>query len=287
MKKTPSPSRKNEPLSRHTSMRVGGPVRNFYEPSSIEELSGILKHLRGKRQTFFVLGGGTNLIAADRPKTKNVISMKKIVGFHVQGSKVTVSAGESLQKLVARTAKLGLSGLEGLAGIPGTVGGALAMNAGGRWGCVSDPLVWIEAVDALGRVRRFQKREMLFSYRKGPFRKRIIVRSGFDLERKNKNVYAEFTDIRKKKSLSQPLGARNAGCIFLNPPGKSAGELIDRAGLKKKAVGGAAVSAKHANFIVNRGRARAKDVKQLIDSVRKKVYNDFCIRLQTEVIFLE
>ncbi len=283
MKRPPMACRKNEPLSRHLSMRTGGPVKWFFEPQNADELSLLLRFLHAEKIRPVILGGGTNVLAVDRPKTRVVISMKKMRGINVKKNGITASAGEPLQKIAHTAAKLGLSGMEDLAGIPGTIGGAVVMNAGGKYGCVGDVVETVATLDALGRRRKFRRPELRFSYRSGPFKKRIVTGVELLLRRSRKGTLENFKKILKEKSIRQPLGASSAGCIFLNPPDAAAGAVIEQAGLKGLAVGGASVSMRHANFIVTEKGARAEEVFRLIDIVAEKVYNSTGICLVPEV----
>jgi UDP-N-acetylmuramate dehydrogenase len=287
MKKPPIRYLRNESLARHTSLGVGGPVRYFFEPADGGELAALLRYLHAEGVRPLVIGGGTNLFVADRPGVRAAVSMNKIRGLSVKGNKARALAGEPLARVVLATVKQGLGGLEVLAGIPGTVGGAVMMNAGGGRGAIGDVVNSVDTLDALSRRRTFARDELRFSYRRGPFKKRIVIAVEFGLRKAGKKALDLFKKIKREKARAQPLGARSAGCWFRNPPGMSAGELIERAGLKGIRVGGAAVSKRHANFVVNTGSASAKDISTLIDIIVKTVYDNSAVYLRPEVKTVE
>ena len=264
-------------------MRTGGRVRYFFEPADAGELAVILEYLSETGMQFFVLGGGTNVIAPGKIATPAVVSTRRISGLEMDGGRVKAACGEPLPRLSVRTARMGFSGLEQLAGIPGTVGGAVAMNAGGKWGCIGDSVVSITALDFFGQAKTYGKEELDFAYRRGPFSDKIITSVTFELGYIGKKALDDFRTHLREKAAAQPLGFPSAGCVFLNPPGESAGALIDRAGLKGLAVGGARVSEKHANFIITDGAARPSDVMRLMRVVEAEVLGKFGITLKPEV----
>ena len=264
-------------------MRTGGRVKYFFEPADVNELAAVLEYISERGMLFFVLGGGTNVIAPGKIETPAIISTKRILGFDIQGGRIAAACGEPLPRLAIKTARMGYSGLEALAGIPGTVGGAVAMNAGGKWGCICDAVAAVTAVDLCGRIRTFERNELEFKYRRGPVPRRIITAVEFDLKHVGKKAFVDFRAHLREKAAAQPLGDPSAGCVFLNPPGASAGKLIDEAGLKGLAVGGARVSEKHANFIVTDGAASPSDVMMLMRLVTMKVRGRFGVTLKPEV----
>ncbi len=276
----------NVPLARLTSMKVGGPARFLFQPRSVAELTSLIAALAGESIAWRIIGGGTNIIAADAGFPGALIRLAgDFTRIAFDGHLATAGAAAPLARFVRECAELGLSGAEGLVGIPGTIGGALVMNAGGRWGSISDILDYVRILDETGLPRLHRACEINFSYRASSLKGLIILEAGFVLaEAAPADVARATRDYLDRKRASQDLGASSAGCVFRNPPeGPSAGELIDRAGLKGASVGGALVSHRHANFIVNAGSATAKDVLELVEIVRKRVFEVSGVQLQPEV----
>ena len=213
-----------------------------------------------------MLGSGANLLVRDEGVRGAVIKLTHLNrrdGLHVQ-------AGYNLARLVKDTAAEGLAGLECLAGVPATVGGAVRMNAGGRHGETADSILYVDVMTPDGEIQRLKKPEVGFRYRGNDLGARFVLAAGFGL-RPDDGVRERFDSIMGDKKKSQPLGSHNAGCMFKNPAGGSAGRIIDQCGLKGERVGGAHVSGKHANFIVNDGSATASDVLRLVEVIRGRV----------------
>lgn len=257
------PVRSEVPLGPFTTMKVGGPAEYFVEPRDEDELARVLKVARECEVPVRVLGSGANLLVRDEGVRGAVIRLTRFTrreGLHVQ-------AGYNLTKLVKETVAEGLAGLEVVAGVPASVGGAVRMNAGGRHGETSDSIRYVDIVTPEGERRRLAKSELGFRYRGNDLGANIVVGAGFTL-RPDDGVRERYDAILGDKKKSQPLGTHNAGCMFKNPPGGSAGRIIDQCGLKGERVGGAHVSRKHANFIVNDGNATASDVLALVEVIR-------------------
>lgn len=278
---------KNENLSRFTSFRLGGPADYLLVPPDLDNLRLLLQQAHPQKIPLHLLGGGTNLLVADTGVRGWVIKIDRLLGtFQRVENRIIAGAGLSLSRLINKTISYGLSGLEWLYGIPGTVGGAIAQNAGAFGAAVSDCLVSITLMDETGSVHKYPREGLDFSYRSGPLGegRQVIVEAVFQLkshepkllEKTIKNIILE----RKKKF---PLSKPTAGCIFKNPSQGSAGQLIDQAGMKGFAVGGAMVSPKHANFIINTGSARADDVSRLMSLIQEKVKDRFGVLLEPEV----
>lgn len=277
---------REEPLSRHTSFRIGGPAALFLEPSDRDSLVAAVRCVQELSVPLLVLGCGTNLLVSDRGFRGAVISTKRaLAGIRFDGMKVMCGAGEGIARLARECAKRGLAGLEGLGGIPGTVGGAVVMNAG-AFGCeVSGCLEKVELLDADGAVRDVCARELGLGYRSSCVPHGSVVLSATfalapgDPRRLTERLWE--LDARRKEL--QPVGLPSAGCMFRNPPGDSAGRLIEAAGAKGMREGGAEVSRKHANFIINAGGATADDVRRLVERVRWLVAERFGVVLDLEV----
>lgn len=283
----------DEPLYKHTSFRIGGPVRIWAEPIDMDDISGLLEISRVERLPLFVIGEGSNFLISDKGLDMIAISLKDSFGLFKIGERLSVQAGYGLQRFILNTIDAGYSGLEFMAGIPGTIGGAIRMNAGaglnGPW--ISDFIDKIKVSDYTGRVRDIGKKDLKFGYRYSGLGDFIILEAEFVLEESkqretSKQRYKKFLTEKKKK---QELSIASAGCIFKNPKGSksSAAQLIEGCGLKQKRVGGALVSEKHANFIVNLGKATFKDVMKLIELIRSEVLKRYNIALETEVEILK
>jgi len=281
----------DEPLAKHTTISIGGPAEALYMPSDPEELSELLEFLRRESIDFFVLGNGSNVLVPDDGLDKVVI---KLQGTYFEkkvftDNYVTAGAGTKLSSLIKECRKRGLSGLEGLIGIPGTVGGALFRNASYK-SSISDPLVKVLVIDRDSELRWIDKEEISFTYRASSFGKaEIILEAIFCLDSQPRDsIDQRMKEYFKEKLESQPLGARTLGSVFKNPgeDDRKSWELIDKCGLRGRLRGGAKVSQKHANFIVNTGGATSQDFKTLLDEVSSAVKEKFSIELTPEVEIL-
>jgi UDP-N-acetylmuramate dehydrogenase len=276
-----------EPLKRHTTFKIGGKADLFIEPYDIDDLKILLKKIKNYKMPFFLLGAGSNILVSDRGVRAAVIHLnspyfKKLI---LQKNFLEIGSAVMLKQVIIAAEKFGLSGIEFLAGIPATVGGALMMNAGIPQNYMGDLVEEVRVMDYNGKIKKLNKKNLKFSYRFSNLSGYIILSTRLKLIKKDRreikktiNKYLEF------RRLSQDLSWPSAGCVFKNPEGDSAGKLIDLCGLKGKRIGGACVSLKHANFIVNIKDARAKDVCRLMELVEKKVKDKFKINLKPEII---
>jgi UDP-N-acetylmuramate dehydrogenase len=278
--------RRDEPLARHTSWRVGGPAHCFYRPADRDDLVAFLQQLDPDEPLLW-LGLGSNLLVRDGGFPGTVIatqgSLDRVAAQ--SGNAIYAEAGCACAKVARIAARAGLVGAEFLAGIPGTLGGALAMNAG-AFGGETWPLVrWVETLDRSGQVRRREPGEFHVAYREvqGPrgewFLAALLQLEQGDAESGQERIRA----LLERRADTQPTGLASGGSTFRNPPGDYAARLIEAAGLKGLRVGGAEVSGKHANFIVNTGGATAGDIENLMDQVRSEVERQFGVRLVPEV----
>ena len=291
----------NEPMTRHTYFRVGGPADAFATPETLDELVALIQWCRQQGIPHLVIGGGSNLLVKDDGIAGVVIVLHRCLKRiePVVGKKkdavVSAQAGVKLQALCRFAIDNGMAGLNFALGIPGTVGGAVTMNAGTALGCMADV---IESVKVMmpdkGEFKRIDRDRLDFTYRSLSWTKAvsepdrpppIIIDVHCRLKKSDPLKLAEeaktISDLRKS---NQPTSAPSAGCFFKNPAGnQTAGELIDRAGLKGMSVGGAAVSTKHANFIINTGNASADDILELMRIVQARVSDRFRIELEPEV----
>ena len=277
--------RVNEALAAHTTWRVGGPVDRWYRPADIDDLCSFLGELPANEPLFF-LGLGSNLLVRDRGLRGTVVALQGTLDFVERtGRGLRIGAGVPCPRAARVAADEGLVGLEFMAGIPGTVGGALAMNAGAFGAETWQHVASVETVDRRGLRRTRAPAEYSIGYRHidGPAGEWFVA-AEFALDQGDGGAAKErVRDLLARRAATQPTGQPSCGSVFRNPPGDYAGRLIEAAGLKGKAIGGAMVSEKHANFIVNTGAATAADIEALIDIVRETVEQTHGIRLELEV----
>ena len=278
--------RRAEELAPYTTFRIGGPAERLAEPRTEDEAVEAWRFALRAGIPTRVLGGGSNLLIDDDGFGGAVISMRKMNprGIVPAAGRVRVSAGVALGWLVKWAARNGRTGLEGFAGIPGLVGGATWMNAGGGGVALGDLVTAVDLVDAEGRRREIPGDAILWSYRNAGLPTGLILGAELALGVDSPEATRRRTrEAWERKRASQPLSSKSAGCVFRNPEGDSAGRLIDAAHLKRTRVGGAVVSPKHANFIVNTGTATAGDVRRLIAHVRRTVRRRFTHDLDLEI----
>lgn len=279
--------RSNVPLANHTWYGLGGPARWFFTPESEAELALLLRRCAEHNVAWRILGHGANLLVRDAGFDGAVIHLRgeHWTRTHLDGPCVFAAGGADFPKLVKLTVEAGLAGFENLAGIPGTVGGIIRMNAGGKWGSISQYVRRVHLMNSEGVVEERLVEQMGFAYRRSLVGDAIVLDAWFQLARGERAaVLEQFRKVWNEKHATQPaVAARSCGCIFRNPPGQSAGALIDRAGLKGARVGGAEISMHHANFIVAREGARAADVLALIEQAQAAVREQFGVELETEV----
>jgi len=279
-----------EPLSKHTTLRVGGPARIFVQPVDKTALGKIITLANDLKILYKILGKGSNLLVSDEVFEGVVIQMDKtLTHCKMEGTKVRVGAGVSDVLLARSMAKAGFSGLEFLSGVPGTIGGAVFMNAGAYNKEVSDIIVGVEILDEYQQLRWLEKEELELSYRSSIFQRRtdwVIVEVLLQLEVGSPAEIMETMNNRKeKRKASQPLEFPSAGSAFRNPEGHFAWELISAAGLRGYQVGGAGVSTKHTNFVINLGGATANDVATVITHVKETIKARNGLEMHQEVEF--
>ena len=278
--------KRHEPLSKHTSWRVGGPADFFYEPADVADLSEFLKTLSENEPLYWV-GLGSNLLVRDGGVRGSVIMLSgKLNGLErIDANTLRAEAGVASAKLARFSVQQGLRGAEFLAGVPGTVGGALAMNAGAFGGETWSIVTAVETMDHAGRLRTRLPSDYQIDYRsvQGPAGEWFIA-GHFGLAPGNEaDGQALIKSLLAKRGATQPTQWPNAGSVFRNPPGDYSARLIERTGLKGFCIGGACVSELHANFIINTGSATAVDIETLIEVLRDKVYAAQGVRLDVEV----
>ncbi|MEF2838707.1 MAG: UDP-N-acetylmuramate dehydrogenase [Oscillospiraceae bacterium] len=278
----------NEPMSQHTSFRIGGPAEVMAFPKNKEELARILKASALLDCKPAILGAGTNVLAPDAGLPGLVICLKDCLDGMEQldETRIRVMAGVTMSRAAVFAANLGLAGLEFAHGIPGSVGGGVYMNAGAYGGEICQVCQEVEVMDRAGNIRVLSNDEMRFSYRHSVLEDTgdIVIRADFCLTKDNsEDIKKRMKELIGKRSASQPLDLPSAGSAFKRPVGGYAAALIEQTGLKGFQVGGAAISAKHAGFAVNTGDATAEDVKSLLWQVSDKVFEQTGIRLEPEV----
>ena len=278
----------NESMAKHTSFRIGGGARVMAMPGNEEELSALLKMSREMDIDYAILGAGTNVLAPDEGLDKLIILLKDCLSGMEQVDETTirVAAGVTMSRAAVFAASLNLGGLEFAHGIPGTVGGGVYMNAGAYGGEIKDVCTRVKIMEPDGSVRWIEGEELGFSYRHSAMEDHpwIVVAAEFRLTpRPEAEVKEKMLELIGKRRASQPLDLPSAGSAFKRPVGGYAAALIDQAGLRGYQVGGAAVSTKHAGFVVNVGEATARDVRQLLNEVSDIVFEKTGIRLEPEV----
>ena len=276
----------NEPLARHTTFRVGGPADVLFLPESAEELRQAMELAREVGEDCLVIGNGSNLLVRDGGVRGLVIKLAgPMSGVSVEGTAIRAQAGASLSQVSRAALQASLTGLEFASGIPGSLGGALAMNAGAYGGELSQ--VVREAMVLMdGRVQTLSREELAMGYRTTRVLREggIVLSAVLDLKEGDASEIAETMDeLNRRRREKQPLSFPSAGSTFKRPEGYFAGALIEQAGLKGYAIGGAQVSEKHAGFLINRGGATASDLLRLIEYVQERVYAQSGVRLETEV----
>jgi UDP-N-acetylmuramate dehydrogenase len=272
------------PLAPLTTFRIGGPAEFFVEPQNVDELAEAVANLGRAGIAWRVLGGGSNLLVADKGVRGAVVSLARLSAVRRGAGLLEVDAGARLIEVVRIAASAGLRGFENLAGIPGRVGGAVFGNAGSRYGAIGDLVVALDLMERDGSLRRIVPHAGFFRYRGSEVGDRIVVRvllAGSEAD--PRLLRARVRELVRERKTSQPGWIGNAGCIFKNPPGHAAGRLIDAAGCKGLRVGGVFVSQTHANFFENDGAGTASDVMRLVDEVRDRVRRAHGVDLEMEV----
>ena len=281
----------DEPMSRHTTFRIGGPADLFVKPETTEHIMKVIRVCREEGIPFFVLGNGSNLLVSDEGFRGLVIQLEhnysqcRVVG----GTSLAAKSGLYLTTLAQQARELGLTGLEYASGIPGTVGGAVLMNAGAYNGEIADSLTEALVLKQDGELTAVTRDELDLGYRHSRAMDEgwVILSAVFSLtEGDPEKIEARMNELRDLRQSKQPLEYASAGSTFKRPRGSYAGKLIMEAGLAGRSVGGAQVSEKHSGFIINRGNATASDVRALIDEVQERVLENSGIRLEPEVRFL-
>ena len=284
-------ARQNEPMSKHTSFKIGGNADAYIKVNNLSKLSTILKECQDSNVDYMLLGNGSNLLVSDEGIRGAVLRLdgdfRKIT--LVDDTTIFCGAGATLAYLCKFALNCGLSGLEFAWGIPGTVGGAVFMNAGAYDGEMKDVVHSVSHISPSGEIGRIEKDDLKFGYRTSVYRNNNMIITGVTLKLKKGNpdeIRAKMDDYMSRRSTKQPLEYPSAGSVFKRPEGNFAGALIEQCGLKGKLCGGAQVSEKHAGFIINKSNATAKDVRDLISQIQKTVSDKTGYNLECELIIL-
>ncbi|MDO4489304.1 MAG: UDP-N-acetylmuramate dehydrogenase [Eubacteriales bacterium] len=289
---------RDEPMSAHTTFKVGGPAKMFVIPYNTEELAGLVRYLSNNEIPFYVTGNGSNLLVSDKGFDGVIINLGynddtefTMLGYEEYENGMMLDAGAGcLMSAVGKIAlNLGVTGFEPLSGIPGCVGGAVLMNAGAYGGEVKDVIYSVEAVTRKGNVIHLNIEDLSFGYRTSVIEKNdlIVARAEFFMPFGDKEkIQAQMNECMRLRREKQPLDKPSAGSTFKRPEGYYAGALIEEAGLKGFAIGGAKVSEKHAGFVINDGNATAADIYNIIKHIQKTVYERSSVELVPEVKML-
>ncbi|MBI4583379.1 MAG: UDP-N-acetylmuramate dehydrogenase [Planctomycetes bacterium] len=280
-------------LRDRTSIGIGGTAERFYTPESVDEMRQVLKHLRAQGLEPFILGGGCNTLFPDRPFSRPILATEKLRGLSVREPRLYVEAGVRLDTLIRVAIESGLSGLEMFIGIPGTVGGAVTMNAGGGPGGGDEFGTLVRTLYCLhpetSELVSMPGSQIEWGYRSARLDGLVVAAAELELAPGDTPALRQLArEFMHRKAAVQPLTSSSAGCIFKNPPGFTAGKLIDEAGLKGERIGGAVVSTRHGNFIINEGgKASSGDILALIERIRDLVWSKFRVRLDLEIVVAE
>lgn len=279
----------DEPMSEHTTFEVGGPADLFVTPEDIDEVREVVSAVRESGENYFLLGRGSDLLVSDAGFRGVIIALECLMGVSVEDDEMCCQAGVDLREASEMACELGLSGLEFACGIPGSVGGACYMNAGAYDGCMADVLKEVRVLTPASDVCDLGVDELDLGYRHSRIADEglVVLSATFALTRADgEKIRQKMDDLTHRREEKQPLDLPSAGSTFKRPEGHFAGKLITDAGLRGYQVGGAAVSKKHAGFVVNVGGATAADVHAVIEHVQAEVERQFGVRLQPEVRFL-
>lgn len=274
----------NEPLAPFTTFRIGGVADYYVEPEDAQDVLSIVNYMSSKGLPLYVMGNGSNILISDEGIRGVVINLEKNFSYlKHEENKIVSGSGVKMAKLADFAIKNNYAGVEMLAGIPATIGGALVMNAGAYGGETS---TYVNEVTAVinGTIKHFSKEECGFVYRNSNLKSLIILEAKFNLLSGNKEeLMKRRKELLLKRNEAQPVEISNAGCIFKNPENNFAAKLIEESGMKGRSYGGAMVSEKHANFILNHNNAKANDVLELVRIIKKAVREKTGVELEMEV----
>lgn len=281
---------RQEPMSFHTTFRVGGPAALFLEIKTVLQLQELLTFFKESGTEYFIVGNGSNLLVSDDGYDGAVLHIGgEFNKIQVAGKKITAQAGALLSKVASVALEHSLTGLEFASGIPGSVGGGAVMNAGAYEGEMRQVVSLVRGIAPDGKEVAFTNEELQFDYRKSLLKQEKIVVTEVEFQLsygKEEEIAVKMADFAERRRTKQPLEYPSAGSTFKRPKGYFAGKLIMDAGLRGVSIGGAQVSEKHCGFIINKGGATAADIRRLIKEVQDRVKKQFDVELEPEVIFL-
>ena len=279
----------NEPMSKHTSFKIGGNAKILVNIISVFELQKILKILKEEKIRIIIIGNGSNILVSDKGIDGIVLKIE-IKKFEIQKIdskyRITLGAGCKLGEISYKLADKNISGFEFASGIPGTIGGAIRMNAGAYGSEMKDIVNSITYIDRDGQISKINNKEAKFEYRNSIFSKKdyIIIETEIELESgKKEEIIEKIKEYQKNRIEKQPIEYPSAGSVFKRGDGFITAKLIDECGLKGYQIGDAQISEKHAGFIINKGNAKAKDVEDLIKYIKKQVLEKFGVEIETEI----
>lgn len=281
----------DEPMKKHTTVKVGGKADVVVLPKNVEEIKELLKFAKNNKIPYYVIGCGSNLLVTDDEVHALIIKITNKFGkVYLNGNILTADAGASMPYISITAKRNSLSGFEFACGIPGTIGGGVRMNAGAYGSEIKDIFIQATYIDENGDIQTINKEEMNFGYRHTFFSDNpncVIVSAKFELKEDNMSKIEEkMNENSVARKTKQPLEYPNFGSVFKRPEGYFVGKLISDAGLKGYRIGGAQVSEKHAGFIINTGNCTCKDIVDLIHHIQKTIFDKFNVKLETEVIFI-
>ena len=277
-----------EVLAPYTTFKIGGPAKFFVIVKKEEEMLEALKWAKDNKEKYLILGKGANILVSDKGYDGLVIK-NEMKSLDCRDGVTICQSGLLVNEMMAECTKKGISGLEFMAGIPSTIGGAIVGNAGGLKKSIGDYIKLIRVIDKNLQAKELTKEQCQFGYRRSIFQKGeyVILAVTFNLESGNtEKIVESVQNIIHKKNKIQPLEYPSAGCAFKNPDGMSAGQIIDELGLKGKTMGGAKISEKHANYIINTGYAKAEDVVMMISYIKQQARDKKGIQLQEEIKYI-
>lgn len=282
---------REEPMSRHTTFRIGGNADCLLQIESAEQLSKVKKYLKTLEIPYFVIGNGSNLLVSDEGYAGVILSVAELMSdVKVEGNRIIAQAGAPMSKIARAALENGLTGFEFASGIPGTIGGGVVMNAGAYDGELKQVVTLVKVVDEEGNLLELDNETMEFGYRTSAIKntKFTAVEVQIELQPGDKDaIRGRMDELAAKRREKQPLEYPSAGSTFKRPEGHFAGALIMNAGLRGFQIGDAQVSEKHCGFVINKGKATAADVLELIAHVQKEVKEQFHVELEPEVIILK
>lgn len=277
--------KKDEPMAKHTSFKIGGKADYFVKAETVEQVKKVQEYAKNNNIPLYVIGNGSNILVTDKG-IRGIVLKIDIQKIEINDTEVNVGAGVKVMGLAQTLLKENLTGFEELAGIPGTIGGAVRMNAGAYGKEIKDICIETVYMDEQGEIKKFSNDEQKFSYRHSIFceKKYIILETKLKFEKGNESeIKSKMNELLQSRKEKQPLEYPSAGSTFKRNENYITAKLIDECGLKGYMIGGAQVSEKHAGFIINRKEATAKDVLDLIEYTKRKVFQKFNVEIEEEV----